>query len=53
MKKYALLMMLAALCACGVKPGDVDPPEGAKASDFPRTYPNPVIYRPPPLSPVR
>jgi hypothetical protein len=34
------LLMLLSLSACGVKPREVDPPEGT-SSNFPRTYPNP------------
>ena len=39
-----LITALAAICllvsACGVKPGRVDPPEGAEDSGFPHQYPD-------------
>ncbi|MGB0719321.1 MAG: hypothetical protein ACPGRX_02550 [Bdellovibrionales bacterium] len=30
---------LGALGACGIKPGEVDPPSGRDHTTFPRTYP--------------
>jgi hypothetical protein len=53
MKKTVLFTcILLSLCACGVKPGDVDPPEEVKTGEFPRTYPDlstdPPPYTPPP-----
>ncbi len=36
---FALLMSLA---ACGVKPGNVDPPEEAKGQIYPAQYPSDV-----------
>jgi hypothetical protein len=43
MKKLVVPALLCfALAACGVKPGSVDPPEGAERSKFPRTYPSPA-----------
>lgn len=35
-----LLSLLPALCACGIKPAYVEPPEGAEHTDFPSTYPD-------------
>lgn len=42
MKKINLLLVfcLILLGACGVKPGQVSPPEGGDGSGFPRTYPD-------------
>lgn len=34
------LFALTGLNACGVKPGNVDPPDGKGSSDFPRGYPD-------------
>ena len=34
-----LLVLTAGLAACGKKPGTLDPPEAAKTTPFPRTYP--------------
>ena len=40
MKAFILLALTClTLAACGVKPGDVDPPPGAEGSTFPHTYP--------------
>ncbi len=44
MKKIAVLALMLAvfpllLAGCGVKPPEVDPPEGANEGDFPRVYP--------------
>ncbi len=36
-----LSLMTAPLGGCGIKPSQVDPPQGEKNDDFPRTYPNP------------
>lgn len=41
MKKTMILMAaLGLLAGCGIKPGDVEPPEGANEGDFPRVYPD-------------
>ena len=41
MRKVLILTMgLALLAGCGVKPANVDPPEGANEGDFPRVYPD-------------
>jgi hypothetical protein len=34
-------LITAGLGGCGIKPGQVDPPQGEKNDTFPRTYPNP------------
>ncbi len=43
-KKQFLHIFLCAnillLCACGVKPPYVDPPQGAEHDTFPRSYPD-------------
>ena len=31
--------VILTLSACGVKPSDVDPPQGEERDQFPRTYP--------------
>jgi len=36
-----LCLMTASLGGCGIKPGQVDPPQGEKNDRFPRTYPDP------------
>ena len=44
MKDTILFPVLAALLlvsACGIKPSEVDPPQGHKADTFPHIYPNP------------
>lgn len=33
------LCVILTLAGCGVKPGDVDPPQGEERDHFPRTYP--------------
>lgn len=42
---YSRSLFLIALClvlgACGIKPKNVDPPEGAEKSTFPAVYPDP------------
>lgn len=38
----SLLLATTLLCGCGVKPGAVDPPQGADHDYFPRTYPDPA-----------
>lgn len=35
------LCAILTLTACGVKPPDVDPPQGEERDQFPRTYPAP------------
>lgn len=41
MKKLAMLLVLCAgLAACGVKPSQVEPPEDARTTNFPRAYPD-------------
>lgn len=41
MRKIAVMTLaLGLLAACGIKPANVDPPEGANESDFPRVYPD-------------
>jgi predicted small lipoprotein YifL len=37
----AICLMTAGLAGCGIKPGQVDPPQGEKNDPFPRTYPDP------------
>lgn len=32
---------LLVLASCGIKPAEVDPPQGADKDYFPRTYPSP------------
>lgn len=41
--RLAILSLCAilTLAACGVKPSDVDPPQGEPRDEFPRTYPAP------------
>ena len=34
-----LAIVVFALSACGVKPGDVEPPEGSDGRAYPATYP--------------
>lgn len=42
MKKFTVFALtLALLAGCGIKPSEVDPPEGANEGDFPRVYPDP------------
>jgi hypothetical protein len=36
------LCVVLTLTACGVKPPDVDPPQGEGHDNFPRTYPDPA-----------
>lgn len=49
----ALFCLLLLVPACGIKPTDVDPPQGEEKDYFPRTYPtqpsdpNPQRYLPP------
>lgn len=40
MRYVALFLCICFLSACGVKPGHVDPPAGAKDNNFPKTYPS-------------
>ncbi|MGB4106885.1 MAG: hypothetical protein WBK55_03720 [Alphaproteobacteria bacterium] len=41
MRKFTILVMgIALLGGCGIKPSNVDPPEGANEGDFPRVYPD-------------
>jgi len=41
MKKILIcLLAVSVLAACGIKPGNVKPPEGAKGI-YPHVYPNP------------
>lgn len=35
------LCVILAVTGCGVKPRDVDPPQGKENDQFPRTYPDP------------
>ncbi len=35
-----LFVSVSLLSGCGIKPKDVDPPEGAEESTFPQTYPD-------------
>lgn len=37
-----LMAVLFGACACGKKPGSVDPPPGVAKSDFPLIYPDPA-----------
>ncbi|GEM_PF-1228769 len=43
-KKHFLYILLCvntlALCACGIKPPYVEPPNGAQHDVFPKTYPD-------------
>jgi hypothetical protein len=39
-RKACFVIVFIGLAACGVKPGTVQPPEGAEQSGFPRTYPD-------------
>jgi hypothetical protein len=51
MKKTVLILLISCgLSACGVKPGQVDPPDDVKSKEFPRTYPD-LITNPPPYVP--
>jgi len=36
----AILMLSLALCACGIRPSQIDPPPGAEKLKYPRTYPD-------------
>jgi hypothetical protein len=41
MRKFTVFALtLALLTSCGIKPSNVDPPEGANEGDFPRVYPS-------------
>lgn len=45
MRKFLVLSLFLALLApglsgCGIKPSNVDPPEGANEGDYPRVYPD-------------
>ncbi|HTK84663.1 MAG TPA: hypothetical protein VL625_06210 [Patescibacteria group bacterium] len=33
-------MLSLALCACGIRPSQIDPPPGAEKLKYPRTYPD-------------
>lgn len=37
-----LLLSMAGVVSCGIKPSDVDPPPGAERAAWPATYPNPA-----------
>ncbi len=51
MKKLILLSVaMCAMVACGVKPGEIEPPEAVKNKEFPRTYPD-IMTTPPPYVP--
>lgn len=39
-RNIILLVACMALSACGIKPGEVEPPEGEGSSSYPRTYPD-------------
>ncbi len=39
MKHRFLILLTLGLCACGIKPGQVAPPD-SKEDHFPRTYPD-------------
>ena len=45
-------VVTATLGACGIKPSEVDPPQGEKLDTFPRTYPAPQ-YDPAPERLIR
>jgi hypothetical protein len=36
-----VLFAVLLLAGCGIKPGDVAPPDRVKQDQFPHTYPNP------------
>jgi hypothetical protein len=38
----SILLALALLSGCGIKPGDVSAPKGVAKDEFPRTYPDPA-----------
>ena len=44
MLSFCAILTLATLSVggCGVKPPDVDPPQGEERDHFPRTYPDPL-----------
>lgn len=35
------LCLMLLLSGCGIKPGDVSPPQGEEKDQFPRAYPEP------------
>lgn len=37
--------LLALTTACGIKPAEVDPPQGHKQDRFPHTYPSPAAEK--------
>ncbi|MEM7679872.1 MAG: hypothetical protein AAF182_02585 [Pseudomonadota bacterium] len=39
MRLFFALSIILFTCACGVKPGNVEPPAGSENTNFPRTYP--------------
>jgi hypothetical protein len=39
---FCLVLALAAVSGCGIKPKNVDAPGGTEKDTFPRTYPNPA-----------
>lgn len=36
------LALIAVVSACGIKPGELDPPPGVQRDSFPKTYPSTV-----------
>lgn len=38
---FALSFAVASLCACGKRPGQLEPPPGVSENDFPLIYPDP------------
>ena len=49
---FMLGVFTIGLGACGIKPSEVDPPQGEKLDTFPRTFPYPH-YDPAPESIIR
>ena len=49
---FMLGVFTIGLGACGIKPSEVDPPQGEKLDTFPRTYPDPQ-YDPAPERLIR
>jgi predicted small lipoprotein YifL len=39
MPMLAMMVAVSFMAGCGVKPKDLDPPQGSKNTAFPKTYP--------------